>query len=231
MKTSPRSALVLAIVFCTAGLGCEQPVAPLAPLAPLPPPPAPAPVLIVADLAGQVIDADTGDPVPGAVVTAAAHLGPGTSAVTDGSGAFRLEPRVREDWQAVTVVVARDGYESTQSWVQRSTSKVVLGMYPTLTLRPGESLQVRVHLSTYFCSFSALDDILGNTRHCRRVAIESAGEPVEVELVPPAGPDNGVELQADAYTPEFKRRVTVTGGGVWIVGSASSPVTLTARRP
>jgi hypothetical protein len=65
------------------------------------------------------------------------------------------------------------------------------------------------------------------------IAIESApGESVDVDLVPPTGPDNGLELQADAYleTLELKRRLTVTGGAVWIRGD-SSPVTLTARRP
>jgi hypothetical protein len=152
MTTSPRPTLMLAIVLCTAGLGCEQPVAPLLPAAP-------PPVFVVASVAGQVIDADTGEPVPGAVVTVAAFAGPGTSAVTDGSGAFRLEPH--------------------------------------------------------------------------GIAIESApGESVDVDLVPPTGPDNGLELQADAYleTLELKRRLTVTGGAVWIRGD-SSPVTLTARRP
>jgi hypothetical protein len=64
-------------------------------------------------------------------------------------------------------------------------------MYPTLTLRPAESIQTRVHLSTYRCRVFMDEYDWGHP--CRRIAIESApGESVEVELVPPTGPDNGL---------------------------------------
>jgi hypothetical protein len=101
-------------------------------------------------------------------------------------------------------------------------------MYPTLTLRPGESIQTRVRLRSYNCvDFDAQDGY-----PCRRVAIESApGESVEVGLVPPTGPDNGLELDAQRFSFEgYTRHVTVTSDAVWVIGG-SSPVTLTARRP
>jgi hypothetical protein len=230
MTTSQRPSLVLAIVLCTAGLGCEQPLAPL-----LPDPSRE----VVASVAGHVIDADTGQPVAGAVVTVvsvsaprfqiSSNTGLGTRAVADGAGAFRLEHLVREDWLSMGLNVARDGYEPRGGRVESAASDALaLEMYPTLTLRRGESIQTRVRLRSYNCvDFDAQDGY-----PCRRVAIESApGESVEVELVPPTGPDNGLELDAQRFSFEgYTRHVTVTSDAVWIIGG-SSPVTLTARRP
>ena len=240
MKSSRRPSLILALVVCAAGLGCDQPVAP----SPPPPPPPDRPSgLGTATVAGQVIDADTGQPVGDAVVTIESVSvfsttrggvyspdGVGTSTVSDGGGGFRLEPGVRDNWLRISLSVRRDGYESWDGSTQTIGTGIpidalVLAVYPTLIVRPGESIQTRVHLRHYTCS--------DNLSPCRRVVIESTpGEPVEVELVPPAL-DNGLE-HGPATTFEFaqyQRRLTVSGGGeVYIVGG-SSPVTLTARRP
>ena len=242
METSRRLRVILASLVCAAALGCDQPLAP-------PPPPS---GLGTATVAGQVIDADTGQPVDGAVVTiervivpsatngqAFSPDGVGTSSVADGGG-FRLEPGVRDNWTLIQVSVTRDGYEPSHISFRRTgrpfpvglpdggtpIDALVLSVYPTLIVRPGESIQTRVHLNHYNCGdeFSV---------PCRRIVVDSGpNEEVEVELVPPTGPNNGLE-HSSAFEgfPQYERRVTLSGGGeVYIIGG-SSPVTLTARRP
>ena len=231
METSRRLKVILASLIGAAALGCEQP------LAPTPPPPALPSGLGTVTVAGQVIDADTGQPVSGARVTIESVTvlsptrgqepspdGVGTSIVSDGGG-FRFEPGVRDNWTRIQLSVRRDGYEASHSLTFRLGSPIgalVLSVYPTLILRPGESIQARVHLDHYKCRE-------GSTP-CRRIVVESApGEPVEVELVPPILPNN--TLQQDPELSENQRRLTLSGGGeVYIVGG-SSAVTLTARRP
>ena len=237
MKTSRRLKVILASSICAAALGCDQP---LAPPPPPPPPPERPSGLGNAAVAGQVIDADTGQPVDGAVVTIEGVTvlsatrgqvysldGVGTSAVADGGGGFRLEPGVRDNWTRISLGVRRDGYESWQGSTQTVSpatpiDALVLAVYPTLIIRPGESIQTRVHLGYYQCGeFLVLP--------CRRVVVESApGEEVELELMPPA-PDNGLEHDPSDVSGRYKRATVFSGGEVYIVGG-SSPVTLTARR-
>jgi len=50
-------------------------------------------------------------------------------------------------------------------------------MYPTLVIRPGESIEVRVEPSVNLCAF-------GGGFDCRRVLVEAPpGTPVELEIV------------------------------------------------
>ena len=233
METSRRLKVILASFICAAALGCDQPVAPT-------PRPASLPSgLGTATVAGQVIDADTGQPVSGAVVTIERVTvfsttrgqepspdGVGTSIVSDGGGGFRFEPGVRDNWTLVQLSVRRDGYEPSHSLTFRLGSPIgalVLSLYPTLILRPGESIQTRVHLNHYNCGEWLVP--------CRRVVVESApNEEVEVELALPIAPNNGLEAHSDVGLGPYQRRVTLSGGGeVYIVGISS--VTLTARRP
>ena len=241
METSRRLRVILASLVCAGALGCDQPLAP-------PPPPS---GLGTATVAGQVIDADTGQPVDGAVVTIESVIVPsatqgqafssdgvGTSSAADGGGGFRLEPGVLDNWTLIQVSVTRDGYEPSHISFRRTGRRfpvglpdggapldaLVLPVYPTLILRPGESIQTRVHLNHYNCGdeFSV---------PCRRIVVDSApNEEVAVELVPPL-PDNWLEHRPDLDLGPRQRRVTLSGGGeVYIIGG-SSPVTLTARRP
>ena len=232
METSRRLKIILASLIGAAALGCDQP------LAPTPPPPSLPSGLGTATVAGQVIDADTGLPVDGAVVTIESVTvlsatrgqepspdGVGTSTVSDATG-FRLEPGVRDNWTRISLSVRRDGYEPSHSLTFRLGSPIgalVLSLYPTLILRPGESIQTRVHLNHYNCGEWLVP--------CRRVVVESApNEEVEVELALPIAPNNGLEAHSDVGLGPYQRRVTLSGGGeVYIVGSSS--VTLTARRP
>ena len=134
METSRRLRVILASLVCAAALGCDQPLAPPPP--PPPPPPNRATGLGTATVAGQVIDADTGQPVVGAAVTI----------------------------ESVSVFTTRGQVYSPDGPASR--------VHPDA--RP---------LAHYKCGERPV--------RCRRVMVESAaGEPVEVELVPPA-PDNG----------------------------------------
>ncbi len=224
---------------CAAALGCDQPLAP----------PAPAPPTDT--VAGQVIDADTGQPVGGAVVTidvvivpsatdglAFSPDGVATSSIADDGGGFRLEPGVRGDWMQIQLSVRRDGFEPSKLTFKRTGRRLPVGLpdggtpidalvlpvYRTLVIRPGESIQTRVHVDHYNCGEFSIP--------CRRIVVDSApSEQVEVELVPPTAPNNGLESGSDFGFPQYQRRVTLSGGGaVYIIGG-SSPVTLTARRP
>jgi hypothetical protein len=97
-------------------------------------------------------------------------------------------------------------------------------MYPTLVIRPGDSLDVRVE-GIEGCGYG------GEAGVCRRVLVAaSPGDPVELELVPddsskPMGlsPDNFF----GAYTP-VPRLMVSPGGFPYVIGDGTAR--LTARR-
>ena len=94
-------------------------------------------------------------------------------------------------------------------------------MYPTLVIRPGESIDVRVDSSVNLCAF-------GGGFDCRRVLVEaSAGTPVELEIVP-HDTSNFVGLVESIWDEDPKLRRTVTGGVAYVYGPGTG--TLTARR-
>ena len=94
-------------------------------------------------------------------------------------------------------------------------------MYPTLVIRPGESIEVRVQHSVNACAFAGGFD-------CRRVLVDaSPGTPVELEVVRqtstwPMG------LVESIWDEEPVLRRVVAGGVAYVynVGTA----TLAARR-
>jgi hypothetical protein len=103
-------------------------------------------------------------------------------------------------------------------------------MYPTLVIGPGDSIDVRVDTGTIYCG--AWDWIVP----CRRVVVAaSAGDPVELEVVPHdsskpmalglASKDQEHTLGTDMSV----RRLTVHPGGVpYVLGAGVARVT--ARR-
>jgi hypothetical protein len=94
-------------------------------------------------------------------------------------------------------------------------------MYPTLVIRPGESIEVRVEPDVNTCAFAGGFD-------CRRVRVEaSPGEPVELEIVP-HDTTKPMGLVESFWDEEPVPRLTVAGGVAYVynVGSAR----LTARR-
>jgi hypothetical protein len=102
-------------------------------------------------------------------------------------------------------------------------------MYPTLVIRPGESIDVRVESTINLCTFFA-------DNPCRRVLVEaSPGEPVELEIVP-GDTSKPMGLTADVWDEESLPRLMVAPGGsayvVWDEGGADTTRQgrLTARR-
>jgi len=100
-------------------------------------------------------------------------------------------------------------------------------MYPTLVIRPGESIDVRVESTINQCTF------FGDFA-CRRVLVEaSPGEPVELEIVP-GDTSKPMGLTADAWDEEpVLRRMVAPGSFAYVVWEGADTTRqgrLTARR-
>ena len=103
-------------------------------------------------------------------------------------------------------------------------------MYPTLTIRPGESIEVRVGGSKVWCGWDGYP--------CRRVLVEaSPGGPVELEVVShdssrPMALGLAIPGNSWLFEPAMSvRRLMVSAGGVpYVVSEAGGTATLTARR-
>jgi hypothetical protein len=203
----------LAAALVVGGFGCS-PTAP-----PTTPSPSPAgPTLVAAELVGRVIDAELEKPIPGAQITTVPRVcypgrpcGPSVqlaSTVADENGMFRLTANVPEDWGDLRLGVVASGYEPTGVYVSR-TSNRELRLLRTLTIRPGESIDMRVFSGSYVCGYES--------HLCRRVFIESSGGSIDLEVVPAdTERDVGLFLDHPFSVTSFERRVTVSGGEVWI---------------
>ena len=227
--------IAFVVLICGA---CERgngPAAPSPPAAPTPPPPVP-PASVPVRVEGRVVDADTEQPIPRAIVTTeGVCYSPGpcpgqvdqpSRATADENGLFHLTASLPQHWRELLLGVAPGaGYEPTQKYVfPSSATAAVLQVYRTLTIRPGESIQTRVSLGHYVCGWLSFS--------CRRVVVDSpAGESVDLEVIPADGQaDVGLDADGDVFEDHgFPRELTVSGSEVWIVG-ARVAVTLTARR-
>ena len=108
-------------------------------------------------------------------------------------------------------------------------------MYPTLVIRPGESIEVRIDGDRAIVSCGSA--LLGELVHCRRVVVAaSPGDPVELEIVPhdSSKPMALISDQFEYRSWSVRRLIlTVPPDAVPYVISDSSgtgTVTLTARR-
>jgi len=104
-------------------------------------------------------------------------------------------------------------------------------MYPTLVIRPGESIKVRVDEGIFLCGSPgfALD-----AASCRRVMVAaSPGDPVALEIVPDDS-SQPMALMPDSQELDVSvHRVMVPPGGfgyVWTYFWRTATATLTARR-
>ena len=62
-----------------------------------------------------------------------------------------------------------------------AADRPAIRMYPTLVIRPGESIEVRVECGIVWCGYYLGDGLAD----CRRVLVAaSPGDPVELEIVP-----------------------------------------------
>jgi hypothetical protein len=179
---------------------------------------------------GHVIDAETGESISRANVTITGVCYPGrcgpvdqpTSAAADENGMFLLTADVPQNWLELLLGVTGAGYEPTHVYVSPpSVMAAELKVFRTLTIRPGESIAMRVFLGSYVC---------GDESHlCRRVFLESpTAEPLDLEVIP-ADSQRDVGLFAGPLANHpfvirsYSRRVTVSDREVWIYPAGAEP--------
>jgi hypothetical protein len=159
--------------------------------APTPPPES----LVRVEFGGRVVNADAGGPVAnvrvslyswsgiGDVSTAMRHANTQATATSGGDGTFTLPLNLPMGWSSADLqLTAPPGYDDRFQRFERTTAagRPAIGMYPTLMIRPGETIEVRVDTGIAGC------DEWGRDRFpCRRVLVAaSPGDSVELELVP-----------------------------------------------
>ena len=242
---------LIAVCACiVASVGCDGGKL----IAPDPRPPDPDPNTTVVEtvrveFGGRVVNADAGGPVgnvrvslhslgvPGSGFSTAAYAK--DTATSGGDGEFTLPLNLPMGWRsAYFQLTGPPGYDDTYQRFEPTTAadRPAIRMYPTLVIRPGESIEVRVDGGILvWCGFDGYA--------CRRVLVAgSSDDPVELEVVShdsskrmalglavaipniwfPVGPDPDMSV----------RRLTVPPGGVPYVMSDffTGTATLTARR-
>jgi hypothetical protein len=235
LSTSRTNVLSILLVL-SAAAGCmgSPPMAPTHPATVVTGPPLrPGPNISIR-VEGRVIDGDSNEPVAGVRVGAQSVCAPGAcfsvenpaaNVLTDDQGGFALTSELPQDWRAVNLRAARDGYEPSQMYVETAAaSTAVLRVQRTLSIRAPESIQTQVLTGTHSCGDESWP--------CRRIFVESpSGVLLDIEVVP--ADDQVVTLivgrdDNHPLVPTIQRRVTMAGGEVWIYGRGK--VTLTARR-
>ena len=200
------------------------------------------------EFGGRVVNADAGGPVGNVRVSLGGLSHPGRTdgwvfpkdtVTSGGDGTFTLPLNLPMGWRsAYFQLTGPPGYDDTYQGFEPTTAanRPAIRMYPTLVIRPGESIEVRVDGGILvWCGFDGYA--------CRRVLVAaSPGDPVELEVVShdsskrmalglavaisdiwfPVGPDPDMSV----------RRLTVPPGGVPYVMSdfSTGTATLTARR-
>ena len=201
--------------------------------APTPPPPpvADANTTVTVHFGGHVVNADAGGPVANAAVSlyvlSSPRLPSGrptpdgwdfpkNTATSGQDGTFTLSLNLPISWRWVSLkLTAPSGYDDTHQRFEATTvaDRPAIRMYPTLVIRPGESMKVRVDGGIVLCGWDGYP--------CRRVLVAaSPGESVELEIVPDdssrpmalglAIPENPYILEPDDMSV---RRLIVPPGG------------------
>ena len=210
------------------------------------------------EFGGRVVNADAGGPVGNVRVSFLHVSGPGVvpndTATSAGDGTFTLPVTLPRDWEWVGLkFTGPAGYDDTSArfarlgpgWCGRTLSqgcwaaadRPAIRMYPTLVIRPGESIDVRVdHTGIVWCGHQ-LGEVVPVT--CRRVLVAaSPGDSVELEVVPHDSSKLmalGLTLSPEDWLNQFNdpdmsvRRLIVPPGGVpYVLGDGTAK--LTARR-
>jgi len=216
------------MVLSAAAFGCD---ANRTPTRPTPSPTVATPASTIAvRVEGRVIDGEREAPVPGAIITLTevtangryqqpSQPAPQTTAEDDGRFVFTLD--LSPDWRNITLKVTRGGYDSTRIYLPPTmVTAADVRVFPTLTIRPGESIDMRVFLGSYVYS--------DESHLCRRILIESSGESIDVEAVPAdahrdVGLVVGPSVNHPIYVKSYQRRVTVSGGEVWVYPAGAEP--------
>ena len=225
---------LIAVCACiVASVGCEGGLSPSPRPTPTPPPPSPN---VTVEFGGRVVNADAEGPVENVRVlvqsvgfdghTPAGWVNPKDTATSGGNGTFTLPLNLPIGWRSVRLQLSASAHDDTywHFWPAIAADRPAIRMYPTLVIRPGESIEVRVE-GIEQCGWG------GEAGACRRVLVAaSSGDPVELELVPddsrkPMGlsPDNYL----GAYMP-VPRLMVPPGGFPYVIGDGTAR--LTARR-
>ena len=186
--------LIAVCVCLVASIGCDGGL-PTPPTPTLPPPGS----TVTVEFGGRVVNADTGGPVGNVRVSASSMGAPGAppagwafptnTATSAGDGTFTLSLNLPVDWRSASLkLTAPPGYDDRVASFIATRAPCVLGscwvpadrpdirMYPTLVIRPGESIEVRVDDDIVWCGWDGYA--------CRRVLVAgSSGAPVELEVV------------------------------------------------
>jgi len=216
---------------------------------PAPPSSSPTATVTVA-FGGRVVNADAGGSVANVRVSVGAWSSIGQGLTTGGyakeiatsgeDGTFTLPLTLPSDWKQVDLrFTGPAGYEETAGHFEPTGGSCNVGpcwaaadrpairIYPTLVIRPGESVGVRVDADMPWCGWA------GDGGPCRRVLVEaSPGEPVELEIVPDdSGKPMALSLEYPFLEPPNMsvRRLMVPPGGFPYVSGAGT-ARLTARR-
>jgi hypothetical protein len=258
-----RSGSLARVVIASLGisvvvtLGCGDP--------PTEPSKTPPPWLrTTAEFGGRMVNADTEGPVGNVRVSASRWRTPDVgdgfgvtypkvTATSGGDGTFTLAVTLPRDWTGVSLAFAGPaGYDNTGAgfgakaatcWLSSlsqgcwaAADRPAIRMYPTLVIRPGESIDVRVdHTGIVWCGHPLFGEVQMVT--CRRVLVAaSPGESVELEVVahdsskPMALGFTSKPEDTFEHDPDMSvRSLTVPPGGVpYVLGAGTA--TLTARR-
>ena len=149
---------------------------------------------------------------------------PTDTATSGGDGTFTLPLNLPSSWTSVRLeLTGPAGYDDTGRWFYSNTAADLsaIRMYPTLVIRPGESIEVRVDTGIVYCGWGVA---------CRRVVVAaSPGEPVELEIVPhDTSKAMGLAENEEDDTSVLRRLMVAPGGLPYIMGAGTAR--LTARR-
>jgi hypothetical protein len=193
---------------------------------------------------GRVVNADAGGVVESVRVSVHSVGFSGTpnpegwvlpkdTATSGGDGTFTLLLNLPSFWEIVYLKLTGAGYDDVLRDFQPNQTVrtgLEIRMYPTLVIRPGESIEVRVDSGIAQCGWG------GEAGPCRRVQVAaSPGDPLELELVPD---DSSKPMALALAIPEYPylepddmsvRRLMVPPGRVpYVLGAGTAR--LTARR-
>jgi len=217
--------LIVVCACIVASVGCDGGKV----TAPAPPPP---PSTVTVQFGGRVVNADAGGAVANVGVSlyvlssdsGSPSVFPKNTATSGGDGTFTLPLDLPSFWRSVSLkLTAPPGYDDTHQRFEPATAaeRPAIRMYPTLVIRPGESIEVRVEPGVNACAF-------GGGFDCRRVLVEaSPGEPVELEIVP-HDTSKPMGLVESVWDEEPVLRLTVAGGVAYVYNAGTAR--LTARR-
>jgi hypothetical protein len=202
--------------------------------------------LVTVELGGRLVNADDGSLLANVKVSVGAWAAPGTfngpfptqkTTTSGAAGTFTLSVSVPSAWTFIGLsFTGLAGYDDADQRFEPSATpcrftpcwaaadRPTMGMYPTLTIRPGESIDVRVYPGVTMCAFAAAFD-------CRRVVVEaSPAGPVELEIVTLVSnnPSNPMGLVESIWDEDPLPRRTIIGTEAYVYNVGTARVT--ARR-